>query len=121
MISDSGCIEFNGNYYVIDLGGVLDVVKMKSTYDDLGNDVIITKSKKSKKGNDEEERLNALYGEISIDISKWEIINKMIDTLLNSNDEIDSALGYKSIEKLPFGFKLAFNILLKYNILKIID
>lgn len=58
---------------------------------------------------------------VTIDMTKWEMVNKMVDCILHNYEEQDSALGKKNLEKLPINFKIAYNTLLKYNIIKTVD
>lgn len=54
-----------------------------------------------------------------IDMSKYEMIRTMIDIILAYNEEIDDSLGIKrAFDGLPISFKIAFNTLIKYGILK---
>lgn len=58
----------------------------------------------------------------SIHVTKWDIINKLIDVLvLSNNEERDSKLGQKNLDGLPIGFKIAYNTLVLNNIIKTID
>lgn len=96
-------LEFGGDYLYIDFDEVINVVKLSG---------IPSKT-------EDEEDLPA--GTITIDVTKWELINKMIDTVLDELSEEDPTLGKKNLDKLPISFKLAYNTLLQYNIIKTID
>lgn len=100
---DKNYLEFGGEYMYIDLEEIVNVVRMDGVLqkDDEGNDLPA--------------------GVVSIDVTKWELINKMIDTILDEIGEEDPTLGKKNLDKLPVGFKLAYNTLLQYNIIKIIE
>lgn len=76
------------------------------------------KNKSKRKGN------NIDYDEdigLSINITKWEVVNKLIDVILSEVSEQDDKLGMKSLDKTSLSFKIAYNTLLKNNIIKIID
>ena len=71
---------------------------------------------KEEDGNSGEELSAELQGPM-VDVTKWELVNKMIDTILDEIGEEDPTLGKKNLEKLSTGFKLAYNTLLQYNII----
>ena len=100
-------LEFGGSYIYIDLNEIVNVVKMDGVKPPSNND------------DDEDESDNPAL--ITIDVTKWELINKMIDTILDVLNEEDPALGAKNLEKLPVSFKIAYNTLVKYNIIKIVE
>lgn len=57
-----------------------------------------------------------------IDISKYETIRTMIDTIMGYFEEIDDSLGAdRALRQAPIPFKIAFNTLLNYKILKKIN
>ena len=96
-------LEFGGEYIYIDFEEIVNVVKLEGipAKDEDGNDLPA--------------------GVISIDVTKWELVNKMIDCVLDEIGEEDPTLGKKNLDKLPVGFKLAYNTLLQYNIIKTIE
>lgn len=96
-------LEFGGEYMYIDFDEIVNVIKM---------DHVI---KKDDDGSDLPD------GTIAIDVTKWELINKMIDTVLDELSEEDPTLGKKNLDKLSISFKLAYNTLLQYNIIKTIE
>jgi hypothetical protein len=49
---------------------------------------------------------------------KYELIKSMIDVLMTENEDLDENLGTKGQNNLSIPFKLAFNTLLAYEILK---
>ena len=55
-----------------------------------------------------------------IDAAKFEIIRTMLDVVLDyGDDESDTSLGSeRALEKTPLSFKLAFNTLINYGIIK---
>lgn len=100
---DKNYLEFGGDYLYIDFDEIINVVKLENapTKDEDGNDYP--------------------SGVVTIDVTKWELVNKMIDTILDEMGEEDPTLGKKNLEKLSVSFKLAYNTLLNYNILKIVE
>lgn len=58
------------------------------------------------------------YSQI-IDITKWETTKVMIETVLTEQGPIDEAMGHTKLSnQLSIPFKLSFNTLLKYQIIK---
>jgi hypothetical protein len=56
---------------------------------------------------------------IQVDISKWEVLRMMIETIMNTHTEIDDKLGLAGLNNnTTIPFKIAFNTLLKYDILQ---
>ena len=48
-----------------------------------------------------------------------EIMGRLfLDVILSTNEEIDEKMGYKSLDNLSFPFKLSFNTLIEYKIIK---
>jgi hypothetical protein len=114
-------IEFGGILYYIDLGTldkVLSPVGLKP------NDVVKTNEKKTFKDSEgniisiEEYESSSLRGK-EIDAAKFEIIRTMIEVILAYEDESDASLGAeRALEKTPLSYKLAFNTLYNYGIIK---
>ena len=46
------------------------------------------------------------------------MVKLLIDVLLSTNEEINEKMGYKSLDNLSFPFKLSFNTLIQYKIIK---
>lgn len=99
-------LEFGGEYVYIDFDEITNVIKLEPPKEDGDNDEIVPPTQ---------------YGNITIDVIKWEMINKMIDTILDDLSEEDPTLGRKNLDKLPVSFKIAYNTLLNYNIIKIVE
>ena len=101
-------LEFGGEYVYIDFDEITNVIKLEPPKEETTSELneIIPPSQ---------------YGNITIDVIKWEMINKMIDTILDDLSEEDPTLGRKNLDKLPVSFKIAYNTLLNYNILKIVE
>lgn len=54
-----------------------------------------------------------------IDMSKYEMVRFMLEIVLGYNEEIDDSLGVqRALDGLPISYKIAFNTLIKYGILK---
>ena len=54
-----------------------------------------------------------------IDMARYEIIRVLFEVILSTQDEIDDELGVdRALESLSLPFKLSFNTLLQYGIIK---
>lgn len=114
-------IEFGGTFYYVDLAA-LD--KALTPAGIKPNDVIKTNEKKIIKDGDgnitsiEEYEASSLRGK-EIDAAKFEVIRTMIEVILDYEDESDASLGVeRALEKTPLAYKLAFNTLYNYGIIK---
>jgi hypothetical protein len=56
--------------------------------------------------------------EQSINIVSFEVIKMMLEIIMTERDEFDENLGVHSTKNLSIPFKVAFNTLLKHQILK---
>ena len=56
-------------------------------------------------------------GENHISIVKYETVKLMLEVLMDEHEEIDDALGTKGASGLSIPFKIAFNTLIKNQIL----
>lgn len=54
-----------------------------------------------------------------VDITKWEVIKALIETILNENGIIDESMGIQKLEKeLSIPFRLSFNTLIKNKLIR---
>lgn len=54
-----------------------------------------------------------------IDAPKYDLLRMCLEIILTYNDEVDDAMGInKALESTPISFKVAYNTLLSYGILK---
>jgi hypothetical protein len=129
-------LEFGGNSFYINLESILDAIKIESTQKISYQNEEPTPPKKTKGKNspkkkeeifESEEFLNLENGELSfdqtpgiqVDISKWEVLRLMMECVMNMNTEIDDKLGMAGLNNdTSIPFKIAFNTLLKYNIIQ---
>ena len=56
--------------------------------------------------------------EQTINVVSFEVVKMMLEIIMTERDEVDENLGIHSAEKLSLPFKIAFNTLLKHEILK---
>jgi hypothetical protein len=124
-------LEFAGNVFYVDLNSILEVIKIDPPIpiENIVEEKPVIKKTKTKKPVEETKDLltvdefnrlleNSNQG-IQIDISKWEILRLMIEALMSNHSEIDDKLGIAGLNNnSSIPFKIAFNTLLKYNILQ---
>ena len=64
----------------------------------------------------------AISGESSdslhINAPKYEILRLMLEVVLNDNEVVDDSLGIRALRNSTIPFKLTFNTLINYNIIK---
>lgn len=117
-------LEIGGVYYIVDLSAMDKLL----TFDD---------SLKSQKM--EEKELKTIYNDDGVRISseeitreyfkgkeidgpKYEMIRMFFEVVLMYNEELDDELGIeRALSKTTLPFKLAFNTLLEYGIIKEIE
>jgi transcription termination factor NusB len=56
--------------------------------------------------------------EQTINLVSFEVVKMMLEIIMTEREDLDENLGSHSINKLSIPFKLAFNTLLKHNIIK---
>jgi hypothetical protein len=67
---------------------------------------------------EEEENPEEIYSQV-IDLTKWETTKVMIESVLTESEPVDEAMGLSRLSsQLSIPFKLSFNTLLKYKIIK---
>jgi len=99
-------IEFLGHTYYIDLAGLEDFVELREA----------TPSEKENESENEDE--NTLQ---QFSIIKYEVIKTMIEVVLTEREEMDDNLGVHNSKNTSIPFRIAFNTLLRHNIIKYID
>lgn len=125
-------LEFGGNAFYINLDAILETIRIENqTQPEIlvkqspQVEIKETKSSRKKKIIEPEpivEQVETTLDEnigIQVDISKWEILRLMIDAIMHTNTDVDDKLGMAGLNNnTPIPFKIAFNTLLKYNILQ---
>ena len=101
-------IEFLGHTYYIDLAGLEDFVELREAIP----------SEKENKNKDENEDENTLQ---QFSIIKYEVTKTMIEVVLTEREELDDNLGVHNVKNTSIPFRIAFNTLLRHNIIKYID
>lgn len=96
----------------LDIGGktmVIDLEELKTL-------VQITPTDSKNKEKDDDTEIDD--GGNLIDVTKWEVVKYMIDVIMTTETELDQMMGFQELHKLPIPFKISFNTLINYNILK---
>ena len=103
-------LDFAGNELIIDFDKLSELVRAKSPFlrDDDGTIL------KDDDGN------NIVDDALHVDVSKYELLREMIQIVLNG-DEVDDKLGIMGLNSLPVSFKLSYNTLIHYDILKEVE
>ena len=114
-------IEFGGIRYYIDIEALDKTITPKGSKP--SDKVSLTEYKEVKdiKGkviSTETNITTSLKGK-EIDGPKYDIIRMMIETLIDYDDESDTSLGPdRALDKTPLSYKIAFNTLYNYGIIK---
>lgn len=113
---DSELFNIAGNKYYLDLETLSSFIRYEKTE---SVDDILGEAKKELESNGQEEtQSDETYGQM-IDITKWETTKVLIESILTEQGPVDEAMGVTKLEsQLSIPFKLSFNTLLKYKIIK---
>ena len=85
--------------------------KMVVDLNELMNCITLEKQSKIKEGEE-------VIDNLAINAAKYEMLRLFLDVILSTDEEIDEKMGYKSLDNLSFPFKLSFNTLIEYKIIK---
>lgn len=114
-------IEFGGVNYYIDIDALDKAITPKGVSPT--DKISLTEFKevrdlKGKLVGSETVETTSLRGK-EIDGPKYDVIRMMIETMIDYDDESDTSLGAdRALEKTPLSYKIAFNTLYNYGILK---
>jgi len=93
-------VELFGKHYYIDFDGITDKCR-------------INKKKTRKTSVESEDAVS-----IEVNIFKYEVIKMCLDRVLNEFEEVDEEMGVFAQKDTAMSFKLAFNSLIKSEIIK---
>jgi hypothetical protein len=101
-------LDFAGKELIVDFDKLSEVVRADNPFmrDDKGNIL--------KDGDGKVILDDALH----VDVTKYEMLRDMLTTVLQGTDEIDEKLGIMALDSLPVSFKLSYNTLIYYDILR---
>jgi hypothetical protein len=114
-------IEFGGVLYYIDLDAFEDAISTKKPSEE---DTVSSTEKTINKDGDGDitsvtETIATVPKVREVDITKFEIIRNLLDVVLDYDDESDTSLGAeRALEKTSLSYKIAFNTLYEYGIIK---
>ena len=125
-------IEFGGTIYYIDMNELEKNITMSGTkandkvtltvVDAKGNRTIKTYLDADGKVLSTEKHETSSERGREIDATKYDLIRLMIEVLIDSGDDIDDSLGSdRALEATSLSYKLAFNTLYQYGILKEVE
>jgi hypothetical protein len=115
-------IEFGGNIYYIDVEALENTIKLEHNVNK--EDVVEIKevTYTDVKTGVQTHKVTKKISERSreIDATKYDILRLMIEILMDSSEDTeDDSLGAeRALDKTSLGYKIAFNTLLNYGILK---
>lgn len=107
--------EIAGQEFYFDLENISNFVRIdESSPKDL--EELLTKEKSSDK--EEKEEMEDLQGPL-IDMTRWDLVKAMIETILNENGIVDEDMGVSMLGKqLSIPCRLSFNTLIKHKLIK---
>lgn len=114
-------IEFGGILYYIDLDAFEDAISTKKPSEE---DTVSSTETITKTANDGSvEYIKQIVATVpkvrEVDITKFEIVRNLLDVVLDYDDESDTSLGAdRALEKTSLSYKIAFNTLYEYGIIK---
>lgn len=119
---DSDFFSIAGNYYYFDLDELsqfIRIEKPENTSDSIVDDILGENKKEEKKEGDSSTEEEIPMDSQIIDLTKWETIKVMIESVLSENGPVDEAMGRTKLgEQLSIPFRLSFNTLVNYKIIK---
>lgn len=116
-------LEIGGVIYSINLEALDELITSKTTGD---GKVIETETKKITHKDPTKNSTTKITKEYDrvreIDMAKYETIRVLFEVVLSMQDEIDDGLGVeRALDSTTLPFKLSFNTLLQYGIIKEIE
>ena len=112
--NDPTFFDIAGTEYYFDLDELSSFIRIEKT--ESVDDILSEAKKEMQEDGIDEETID--QGQI-IDITKWETTKALMECILSENSIVDEAMGTtKLANQLTIPFKISFNTLLKYNIIK---
>lgn len=117
-------LEIGGKIFTLDLDGIENIVIIDKNYEGKFDIVETITDNVDTFGNS----TNALRKVVKqerqkqVDQTKYETIRLLIELILTDTENLDDSLGFdRAMSKSSLGFKITFNTLLEYGILKEIN
>lgn len=117
-------LDIGGTTYIIDLSAMENVLVMDKDHINKKVSETVTKETLCPQGTVINTKITTREYDKpkEYDSSKYEIIRILFEVLLTYNDEFDDTLGFDlALSKATLPFKITFNTLLNYGILKEIE
>jgi hypothetical protein len=116
-------LDFGGSVYYLNVNKFTDLIKMDHPN---GNDIIETTTKEIKDAQGititSEVVTVKRERDMYIQQTMYELLREMIDIVLNETDEMDEELGsQRALDKMSISYKIAFNTLIHYKILVVVE
>lgn len=112
-------IEFGGIYYYIDIDALEKLIYVPHKEGDTHVTYETTTKTLANLASEQTTVETKIPKVREVDFVKYEIIRNCIEIILDSDDQGDSALGAEAaLEQMSMAYKVAFNTLYKYEIIK---
>ncbi len=113
-------LEFGGIGYYIDFDGLKNILRTDPQLEEKDAKESETKTTYIQGGVEKTEIVERTYYKgLEMDISRYETFRYLLEILLTYNEESDTTLGAeRALNDTSLPFKIAFNTLVKYGVLK---
>ena len=116
-------LDFGGSVYYLNVDKFTELIKMDHPN---GNEIIETTTKEIKDAEGVTITSEVLTvkreRDMYIQQTMYELLREMIDIVLNETDEMDEELGSeRALDKMSISYKMAFNTLIHYKILVVVE
>jgi len=116
-------LDFGGSVYYLNVNKFTDLIKMDHPN---GNEIIETTTKEIKDAEGVTITSEVITvkreRDMYIQQTMYELLREMIDIVLNETDEMDEELGSeRALDKMSISYKMAFNTLIHYKILVVVE
>lgn len=116
-------LDFGGSVYYLNVNKFTDLIKMDHPN---GNDIIETTTKEIKDAEGititSEVVTVKRERDMYIQQTMYELLREMIDIVLDETEELDEELGsQRALDKMSISYKIAFNTLIYYRILVVVE
>lgn len=116
-------IEFGGTIYRLDLNRLSDAISLSSRLEKTVVETVVKEYlDENGKITGSEVLKTTRDRELTIDSTKYDMLRMMIEIITDDTEDTDDTLGVdRALEKTSLGYKIAFNTLHNYGILKEVE
>jgi hypothetical protein len=116
-------IEFGGTIYCLDLDKLSETISLNSKLEkEITETVIKEYLDENGKSTGYEVLKTTKDRELTIDSTKYDLLRMMIEIITDDMEDTDDSLGVdRALEKTSLAYKIAFNTLHNYGILKEVE